>query len=95
MTAVEVDDNTVLKRGRDALAAPLNDRLLMLSVSRGSYFEFSPVLRRIWELLEQPRSLADLIAVLTAEYEVDPETCRADVVPVVQALIAADMISIA
>lgn len=85
-TAPSFDNTTPLSRAEDALGAPLEDKLLMLSVAQGSYFEFSPVTRRIWELLETPRSLSGLVAQLLDEYDVDREVCRAEVRTVVERL---------
>lgn len=95
MTAsTSLDEAIPLTRAADVLAAPVQDRLLMLSVEQGSYFEFSPVTRRIWELLEEPRSLSDLVARLVSEYEVDPETCRTEVRAVVERLVVEGLIVI-
>jgi hypothetical protein len=35
--------------------------------------------RRVWELLEEDRSLEDLAAVVAQEFDVDQETGRADI----------------
>lgn len=88
------DEAIPLTRAADALAAPVEDRLLLLSVEQGSYFDFSPVTRRIWELLEEPRSLSELVASLVSEYEVDPETCRTEVRAVVKRLVVEGLLVI-
>ena len=94
MTAsAPIDDTTSLRRADGTLAAPLAEKLLMLSVEQGSYFEFSPVTRRIWELLESPRTLSEIVGSLTEEYDVDAETCRAEVRSVVEQLIREDLVS--
>jgi len=88
-----IDDTTSLSRAEGTLAAPIADKLLMLSVEQGSYFEFSPVTRRIWELLESPRTLVGLVASLTDEYDVDADTCRAEVLSVIEHLIRENLVS--
>ncbi|WCM28921.1 PqqD family peptide modification chaperone [Sphingomonas sp. QA11] len=93
--SVPIDDAMVLQRGPGTLGAPLGEKLLMLSVEQGSYFELSPVTRRIWELLETPRTLADLIECLTGEYDVDPETCRAEVRSVIEHLVGENLVGVA
>jgi hypothetical protein len=93
--SVPIDEAMVLQRGPGTLGAPLGDKLLMLSVEQGSYFELSPVTRRIWELIETPRTLADLIDCLTGEYDVDPEVCRAEVRAVIEHLAGENLVSIA
>jgi len=93
MSVSVIDENMPLQRAQDALAAPVEDRLLMLSVSQGSYFEFSPVMRRIWELLDTPLTVTELTTALVAEYEVDRETCYKEVLPAIQELIAEGLLS--
>lgn len=51
----------------------------MLSAERGAYLGLSAVGARIWELIEKPRDTEDVCAQLTGEFEVEPETCRAEV----------------
>ena len=51
----------------------------MMSIEKGAYFGLNPIATRIWDLIEQPRSIAELIEIITAEYEVTDEQCAADV----------------
>jgi len=87
-----LDETTPLARAADALAAPLDDKLLLMSVEQGSYFEFSAVTRRIWELLETPQNLGLLVASLIEEYEVDPEVCGREVRAVIEGLTAEGLV---
>ncbi|KQX20753.1 MULTISPECIES: PqqD family peptide modification chaperone [unclassified Sphingomonas] len=89
------DEAAPLARAADALGAPLEDKMLMLSVDQGSYFIFSQVTRRIWELLETPRSLSELVACLVGEYDVEPEVCRDEVRGVAGRLIEDGLVVVA
>lgn len=84
--AFAVDETTRLQQAPDMLVAPVAGELLMMNVEHGNYYVLSSVTARIWELLEAPASVADVIARLVAEYEVDPETCRVEVLQVLQGL---------
>ncbi|BBE71025.1 lasso peptide biosynthesis PqqD family chaperone [Oharaeibacter diazotrophicus] len=75
----EVGDDGVLVRAEGLLTAALDQELLMMSVEQGRYYNLNAVGARIWELLETPTSADALVAALTAEYEVDPDTARAHV----------------
>jgi hypothetical protein len=68
-----------LRRSDEALSAKVGDELLMMSVQKGTYFNLNDVGTRIWELLAEPITLDDLVAALTAEYEVNTETARREV----------------
>ena len=71
--------NTVITRHPDMLSAEIGGEAVMMSIEKGAYFGLNPVATRIWDLIEQPKSLTELIAVIFDEYEVSPEQCEADV----------------
>lgn len=71
--------STVITRHPDMLSAEIGGEAVMMSIEKGAYFGLNPVATRIWDLIEQPKSLAELIAVIFGEYEVTPEQCEADV----------------
>ena len=45
------------------------------------------VASRVWELLETPKTIAQLCAQICEEFEVDMQTCEAEVLKFVQVLI--------
>lgn len=69
----------VITRHPDMLSAEIGGEAVMMSIEKGAYFGLNPVATRIWDLIEQPKSLAELVAVIFEEYDVSPEQCEADV----------------
>jgi hypothetical protein len=70
-----------------ALAAPVLDETVVLDADRGAYYRLNAVGGRVWELLsDRPRSVAELVERVVAEYEVDPARAEADVVALVERL---------
>lgn len=61
------------------LHSKIDEEVILMSIEADSYFGLDPIASRIWELLEEPRSLQELTAILTEEYEVDADTCQQDV----------------
>ena len=61
------------------LAAKVGDELVMMSADSGNYIGLSDVGARIWELIDTPRDVEAVCSALQAEYDVTPETCRAEV----------------
>ena len=66
------------QRSQGLLAAEAGDELLMMSVELGLYFNLNAVGSRSWALLEEPRTLQEMAAVLRDEYEVSAETVDAE-----------------
>jgi len=79
---------TLYVRHPDLVAADMDGETVMMSIERGEYFGIGGVGPRVWELLERPICLVDISAVICAEYEVDADTCRADIAAFVDQLVA-------
>lgn len=69
----------MISRYGDWLSAKVADELVMMSAEKGNYIGLSEVGARIWELIETPSEVDAVCARLQEEYEVTPETCRAEV----------------
>ena len=72
--------DTTLSRNTDILYASVNtEESVMMSVAAGKYYGLNAVAARIWELLEQPMTMAQLCAQICKEFDVDVQTCEAAV----------------
>jgi hypothetical protein len=83
--------STVVVRSSEPLTAVVDGELVMLDARSSSYFGLDGIGTRIWELLEAPRSVDDVCTVLIEEYEVDPETCRTEVLAFITDLLDAQL----
>ncbi len=66
-------------RNPDMVATDMDGDTVMMSFERGTYFGLGGVGPRIWNLLENPTSMSAIVTTICAEYDVDEETCSADV----------------
>ena len=83
-----LDLSAKITRHPDMLSAEIGGEAVMMSIEKGAYFGLNPVATRIWDLIEQPRTVAELIASITDEYDVPDEQCQADVQGFVADMIA-------
>lgn len=58
----------------------MDGEIVMMSIENSEYYGLDPVASRIWELLEQPATIEQLVEKLLEEYEVDYDTCLKDVI---------------
>jgi hypothetical protein len=86
--------DSVVVRRPEPLTTPVDGELVILDLRRGHYLGIDPIGRRIWELLEQPRSVDALCAALEGQFEVSAETCRTDVLAFVAQLADAELVEI-
>lgn len=78
--------DSVISRSPAPWVVPADDELLMLDPQSGAYFSLDVRGRRVWELLEQPRAVADVVCLLIAEYDAPSEVIEADVIRFVRQL---------
>ena len=68
------------------MVANVDDEVVMLQPATSQYYGLEGTGARIWALLDEPRSIGDMVANLVAQYEVDEATCLAEVVSFVTEL---------
>ena len=66
-------------RNRQIIDGELDDNHVMMHLENGKYFGLNPVGKRIWALLDQPKSFEEIIGALLAEFEVEENICRKEV----------------
>ena len=70
---------TMRLRTEDISARTIGGETIVLDLPSSQYFAITGVGSRVFQLLAEDRTLDDLVAAITAEYEVDEPTARRDV----------------
>lgn len=86
---------TVVVAARDQVSADLEGEAVILSLADGVYYGLDDVGARVWELLRQPRTVAELRDAVTAEYEVDAATAERDLLDLLAELAERRLVEIA
>ena len=81
-----------LRRKDDLLETEIDGERVMLDIEAGSYFGLNDIGSRVWVLLTEPHSFNDLCTRLTAEFDVTPDVCRADLAPFVDSLLDSGLV---
>lgn len=74
-----IQDGDLISRSASVVAADTVDEAILIDIDSGYFFQLNKTAARIWELVEPPRSFADLCTALQAKFAAAPDTCRADV----------------
>jgi hypothetical protein len=91
----EIGSDTILQRKQDQLFSEIDGEVVMLSVENSEYYGMDKVGSRIWQLIEKPVALKQLIEILLDEYEVAEEQCKKDTLMFIEQLIEKDLVKIA
>ena len=67
-----------LDKNEDILSSKIDDEIVMMSIDHGKYYGLDSIGSRIWELLDQTRTLTEIIEILTKEFDVSKEQCSQD-----------------
>jgi hypothetical protein len=69
-----------------AMARQVGDETVILDLSSSAYFGLDPVGARIWQLMNEDKTLSEICEVMLEEYDVARETIERDVLALAQEL---------
>jgi hypothetical protein len=81
-----ISTKSVVSRVAGIIANDIDDEKVMMSVEQGQYYALDPIGSRVWELIEKPIRVKDLIDELLPRYRVERETCERDVLTFLEEL---------
>jgi hypothetical protein len=76
----EITLDSVVVTAKEQVSSDLGDEIAILGLRRNTYYSVAAVGRRIWELVQTPRSVSEILAQLLSQYQVDGERCRGDLI---------------
>ena len=76
--------NIVVVVTKDQISRDLDGEAVILNTKSGIYCGLNEVGARIWQLIQEPRNVKDLLDTLIEEYEVKPERCEREVLALLQ-----------
>ena len=79
MKKKEITTVTIISQVEDIVASNVDGETVMMSIENGHYYGLDDIGSIIWELIEKPTRVSDLIDMLVEKFTVDHETCEKDV----------------
>ena len=75
---VSLSDLAVIEAAKQQVSCGLSGEAVILSLQDGIYYGLNTVGARIWELLQEPRTVEELRSLIQQEFDVDPARCARD-----------------
>ena len=95
MSAIQkLNLQSVVQRGPDVIAAAAGEDVVMVSIDKGQYYGVSEIARKIWEAIERPKLVSDLIGELVATYNVDWTLCEKETLLFLEELLAERLLQV-
>jgi len=90
--AVSLGSTVVATEGQ--VSSDLGDEVAILDLKAGMYYGLDSVGARVWNLVQEPRTVEEIRNILTSEYEVDPYRCERDLIALLQRLLDEGLIEV-
>jgi hypothetical protein len=89
-----ISGHSVVVVAQDQVSCDLAGEAAILNIKSGVYYGLDPVGARIWNLIQEPREVAEIQSTITSEYDVEPERCAQDLAELLQKLLAEGLIEV-
>src|SRR5262245_10907776 len=86
--------DSVVQRSSGVMAAEVDQDLVMVSIASGFYYGTSGVAREIWEAIEHPKKVSELIHELTESYDVEGSLCEEQTLSFLQDLLTDNLLEV-
>jgi hypothetical protein len=83
---------TVVCATANQVSSRVGDELVILDLEGSLYYSLDPVGTRIFELLQRPTPLETVLDTMIAEFDVDAQTARTDLLTLVDTLMAQKLV---
>jgi hypothetical protein len=86
MKQANISLDTVVVATQKQVSTNLEDEAVILHLEKGVYYGLNPVGSRVWDLLQEPRTVNDIRDIILQEYEVESQRCEHDLLRLLQEL---------
>jgi hypothetical protein len=84
---VKLFEHSTVKANHSQISSDLGGEVAILDLDAGMYYGLDKVGARIWELVQEPRGVEKVQAIVLEEYEVDSARGKHDVLALLQELV--------
>ena len=91
---MKLTPNSTVMIAKDVVSCNLVDEAAILNLKDGVYYGLDPVGARIWNLIQQPRQVNEILQTLLDEYDVEKIRCEHDLMELLEQLIEKELVKI-
>lgn len=91
---MKLTPDSVVVVSKDQMASDIAGETVILGLSAGRYYGLDAVGARIWQLIQTPTAVGDVRQTIVEEYEVDPARCEADLLQLLEKMLAAGLVEL-
>ena len=81
-----VRKDSIITVAKDQVSCDLAGETAILDLKSGQYYGLNPVGARIWDFIQESRSVAEVLNAILSEYDVDARACERDLFALLEEL---------
>ena len=89
-----ISTSSVVVAAQDQVSSDLGEEVVILQLRNGVYYGLDEVGARIWDLIQEPRTVNEIRDLLLDEYDVEPERCERDLLALLEELVAEGLVEV-
>ena len=74
--------DSVVVASKEQISTDLGGEAVILGLESSQYYSLNDVGTRIWDLIQEPKTVLDIRDAILDEYEVEPERCETDLLDI-------------
>jgi hypothetical protein len=86
--------HSIVVASPEQVSCPLGDESAILNLKNTVYYGLNSVAARVWELLQQPKSVGEIRDALIEEFEVEAERCERDLLALLEKMRSEGLIEV-
>ena len=86
--------NSEIVSSSNQVSTDVDGEAVILGLQSEEYFGLKDVGARIWEIIQEPKTVKEILDLLLNEYEVEPERCERDLLALLQELVNEGLIEV-
>ena len=87
-----ISEESLICRVSEQVFSEIDNEIIMLSISKGEYYNFDEAGSTIWKMLEKPTTIKSLVLKLLCIYDVSNDICKTDTKSFIGELIEKELI---
>lgn len=91
--SINIELDSIIFKKEEIDDSDLDGEKVMMNLDKGQYFMMNSVGSRIWEIINEPISVRDIICILVDEYDITSDECEKNLKTFVKELWEAELIS--
>ncbi|NOZ28715.1 MAG: lasso peptide biosynthesis PqqD family chaperone [Chloroflexi bacterium] len=89
-----ITERSIITAAQDQVSVDLDGEVVILNLKDGVYYGLETVGARVWELIQEPKTLKEILETLLQEYDVEPDRCARELQALLEDLAAKELIEV-